>query len=329
MPLIQGGSKKAISKNIATEMKHGKPQKQSIAIAFATARKAKGKKKMAKGGEASADQRTPESTEMLDMHPLEHAAERRAGSYKPDVDTEHTDRDEIMLDEHPREHEHELDARDERMEGIDAAYNERSQSMRGPHERFARGGVVREQELDSRDEHMSGITDGSIDARKMNMLDEHPTRHGGELDAKRSHHYDEDDEGAHGLGMLHTENQPDEYSKHGIINYAKGGIAEAIRHKKKMAMGYADGGEAEGSYPKGESPDLQSNNGDEWLNREDQMSYGAARKKTYYDNSQLDAQPEDSNEHGDDIEHDKHDMVEQIRQKMKMKRMRVGGGVRG
>lgn len=39
MPLIKSKSKKAISKNIETEMEHGKPQKQSIAIALDIARK--------------------------------------------------------------------------------------------------------------------------------------------------------------------------------------------------------------------------------------------------------------------------------------------------
>jgi hypothetical protein len=43
MPLIKSGSKKNISKNIETEMHEGKPQKQAVAIALNTARKA-GKK---------------------------------------------------------------------------------------------------------------------------------------------------------------------------------------------------------------------------------------------------------------------------------------------
>ena len=40
MPLIKGGSKKAIGKNIETEKAAGKPQKQAVAIALNVARKA-------------------------------------------------------------------------------------------------------------------------------------------------------------------------------------------------------------------------------------------------------------------------------------------------
>ena len=39
MPLVKSKSKKAISKNIKTEIEEGKPQKQAVAIALNEARK--------------------------------------------------------------------------------------------------------------------------------------------------------------------------------------------------------------------------------------------------------------------------------------------------
>ena len=45
MPLKKGSSRKAISQNIKTEMAHGKPQKQAIAIAMRVAGKPKRKRK--------------------------------------------------------------------------------------------------------------------------------------------------------------------------------------------------------------------------------------------------------------------------------------------
>ena len=44
MPLKSGRSKKVIAQNIKTEMKHGKPQKQAIAIAMSKSGKSRKKK---------------------------------------------------------------------------------------------------------------------------------------------------------------------------------------------------------------------------------------------------------------------------------------------
>lgn len=49
MPLKKSASKKAVSENIKTEMKTGKPQKQAIAIALDVQKRAAAKKAKAKG----------------------------------------------------------------------------------------------------------------------------------------------------------------------------------------------------------------------------------------------------------------------------------------
>lgn len=50
MPLITGKSKKSFSHNVEAEMNAGKPQKQSVAIAYAKKKEAEKRNKMWRGG---------------------------------------------------------------------------------------------------------------------------------------------------------------------------------------------------------------------------------------------------------------------------------------
>jgi hypothetical protein len=111
-----------------------------------------------------------------------------------------------------------------------------------------------------------------------------------------------------------------------IDAYAEGG--EAMNPKldqshrmpmkpKKMKM-YAKGGVVDGQV------DLQDNS-NEHLNEEDQLSFKAPRKDTYYDDSQISPQPLASNEHGRVLPlADQHglSLVDEIRRRMKMKQMK-------
>lgn len=45
MPLHKGKSRAAFSENVRTEMKHGKPQKQALAIAYQEQRESKPKRR--------------------------------------------------------------------------------------------------------------------------------------------------------------------------------------------------------------------------------------------------------------------------------------------
>lgn len=277
--MIKGSSPQAFKKNVETEMKAnpGKASRaQNLAIAYSVKRKAMAKKK-AMGGEMDPHAPAPASGKSA-MH--KGGAMYAAGG-------------EINFHDERRVSEDEKEMRSQRM-------TDDEDTMHAP-------------ELDARDEHHVGEDDE--DSREMMMREGASDKHAAELAATEEHHVGEDDEDSMEMDMMHQKGQPDEYSKAGIINYAKGGIAEAIRRKRM----YAKGGMVEDGQV-----DLQDN-ADEHLNEEDQLSFQAPRKKTYFDDSQLDEQPLASNEHAiDPHDADQHgmDMISEIRRRAKMKKMK-------
>lgn len=174
---------------------------------------------------------------------------------------------------------------DKKPRDIAVAYSIQKQAKR---KKMARGG-----ELDLRDERMSSIDD-KYDDRDEDMIDRERIGRDADHDAKMERRAMLADG-----GMVDELDDEDEESR---------SIVDAIRRKM------AKGGEIE------DEVDLQDSNGDEDLNEEDDLSFKAARKKTYYDLDQLEDQPEDSNLYGED-EDDDHDLdvVSQIRRKMKKK----------
>jgi len=89
MPLKMGASPKSVSSNIRTEMSHGRPQRQAIAIAMSTARKAR---KMAKGGMFEED----ESDEPIDVNAkYSHGGEVGVERYDPAAPTAEDEYDDL------------------------------------------------------------------------------------------------------------------------------------------------------------------------------------------------------------------------------------------
>lgn len=82
MPLIHGKSQKAFEKNIKTEMEHGKPMKQSLAIAYAVKRKAQHK---AKGGFIGSHQSKAIPHYDADFSDMSHDAEEMASGFPPEA----------------------------------------------------------------------------------------------------------------------------------------------------------------------------------------------------------------------------------------------------
>lgn len=170
MPLIQGKSNKSLKKNVETEMDSGKPQKQSLAIAFSVQRKNK-KKKYAKGGEVTApEEKEATADNSTDEREFE-MGKAKAGAQeqdlrdesKPDADKSKDKRELDMTDDHAKSHGQEVDLRDEKYTTIDDASDEQEKKMLDSHP------TRHAQELtaNDEDEKPSSIVEAIIHKRRM------------------------------------------------------------------------------------------------------------------------------------------------------------------
>jgi hypothetical protein len=133
MPLIQGKSKKAFSKNVEKEMDAGKPQPQSLAIAYNVKRKNEMKKKMAQGGAIAPEAKeermesintavTPEEMAMIHAHRERMAAGGAVGvgfekEMKADIDHPSSIAEAIMAKRKKMAEGGEVDLEDNAEEG--------------------------------------------------------------------------------------------------------------------------------------------------------------------------------------------------------------------
>lgn len=245
MPLIKSGSKKAFGKNVSTEMKAGKPQSQSLAIAYNVQKK--NKKKMALGGA------------------VESSPSTKVSDKEDKMNAEHEHSNECWVDGRCMYAEGgEISAKGEKRPMPDNEYNDSAEANRQKKSMKPTSSWI---DPESSHEASGSMSRAPHEGAKVNWQnDEEET-----LD----NHFDS--------------------------------IADAIIAKKRRKM-MAEGGEV----------DLEENS-EESPNFEDQQSF-KANGKEQYDDSQLSDQPEDSNEHGDEMDSDIHDMVSRIRAKLKAKR---------
>jgi len=107
-------------------------------------------------------------------------------------------------------------------------------------------------------------------------------------------------------------------------------ITAAIMAKRKQMHDLIDSGSLDeddaAMYAEGGEVDMSSHS-NQLEDEYDEDNQDAIKKENYGDQSFLHkSQPADSNEHGDDLDSDKHDMVTSIRNKMKARQQFAEGG---
>lgn len=345
MPLIKSKSKKAFSKNVATEMDSGKPQPQALAISYSIKRKA-GKKKMADGGPVSAK------------------SEKRPMPEQKGNDTKEANRVSAKTEAPPsfQSEQRPMPPKGMKTTAIkhpkmvpSTGFTAKLRSQEDDLQDTANTGSAGEQPPSEYDQADQDQTSGNPDDQSEHSTSKKAYAKGGKVEssdysARPNEHMDDlidltpsEDEAS---DMAHANNEkrqaqtsgnPDDSQPHSddidTAMYAEGGEIEdqAIEHAASIAAAImakrrkmAEGGEihSHGSMDTHEDADQAdlSRNADEDANEEDQASFDALRKENYSETDGLEAldQPTDSNTHGHeaDDEHDK-SISAKIRSKMR------------
>ena len=355
MPLKQGKSSRAFETNVKTELAHGKPLDQSLAISYAVKRKSP--KKAAAGGLISAATEPRPSTQELNNDRAEIQQTHEKPKYVQGG----------MVKSQPKKYPKMAEGilkvrRMGEMDGIDDAEQAKLRKQEEHLQEMAEGGEVsfdRESRPSTQFEHH--------DRKEISDMGKRPTRGSGSSDmdsaerASLSSHVSremgegpEEDRDPDMSPIRESYRRPaeDDYMSDHEQMLAEGGIAEEDPHdnemedehnssiaaavmarEKRMAKGgeiidhsNSDDIHSHGSMDSDSSDEVDlSRNADEDANEEDQASYDALRKENYSEEDGLRdlSQPDDSNETSDDremAEHDENDRVGAIMRKMSRKR---------
>ena len=338
MPLKHSKSKKAFEHNIKAEMDAGKPQPQALAIAYSVKRKAP--KKMAEGGKVNESAKTehrPMPEEMdhdkHEMHaPEAHMAKPRPkmvpleqpslrGSdvfkvrYSSGLEPAPAKRDEEMA-----EHEEHMDQEQMMAEGgkikLSKHHDENAhlyESDKGSSNQGAKVRSANRSKSWAKDDRSSSPSIERSMAK--DRMGEARSEAAARLEKTKA--LNPNIKGLAEGGMI------DEDLDHEIEDERHSSLAAAIMAKRRELAELESGAHDEDKaamMAEGGEVDLEEN-AEEMPN----AYYGkdeAILKEHYGEDLEHMDQPEESNEHGDDIESDRHDMINQIRRKMKHKMVR-------
>lgn len=338
MPLIQSKSKKAFSKNVEKEMDSGKPQDQSLAIAYSVKRKAK--KKMASGGSVESGSPT--------MNYAKGGEISASNEKRPMPEDKHNDSKDISQNDHKRSNG---------QDGwLDQPTVEQARSNNGrkvlpiKHPRMVASNVVQSRLRDEEDHLQSsaGVNEGPQEQIPKALDEKDAKKHGPDVPALHmkkmfeggavSQEASEENHAEHPYEPKDDMEEAPPESEYMADHFARGGevdpeeemaidhaasIAAAIMAKRKFARGGAILSEDSMESDDSDMADL-SRNAEEDANMEDKASFDALRKENYSESDALEesSHPEDSNLHSpehDEIDVHDRSIVSAIRRKMKSK----------